>query len=168
MGHESDASHVHRLAGIPVEPVFISGLHRSGTTLLHSLLLATQRFNGVTAYHVLRYRQILARHLAGETEQAKAELAEQFRAAGVLDRVIDGVQVTPDTPEEYGFVIADPGPPRLRPANLKRFTDLCRKVQFTGEPGRRLLLKNPCDFGRSRFTFPGRSSCSCTVNQPAR
>jgi Sulfotransferase family len=151
VGHDSDAPHMHRLAGIPVEPVFITGPHRSGTTLLYSLLQATQRFNGVTAYHVLRYRQILARHLAGETEQAKTELAEQFRAAGVLDRVIDGMRVTPDMPEEYGFVIADPGPPRLRPANLKRFAYLCRKVQFTGEPGRPLLLKNPWDFGRSRF-----------------
>lgn len=151
MGPHSDAPHLHRLAGIPVEPVFITGPHRSGTTLLYSLLLATHRFNGVTAYHVLRYRQLLARHLAGETGRAKAELAEQFRAAGVFDRVIDGVRVTPDMPEEYGFVIAEPGPPRLRPANLQRFADLCRKVQFTGELGRPLVLKNPWDLGRSRF-----------------
>lgn len=142
---------MHRLAGIPVEPVFITGPHRSGTTLLYSLLLASQRFNGVTAYHVLRNRQILAHHLAGDTERAKFELAEEFRAAGVFDRVIDGVRVTPDMPEEYGFLLANPGPPRLRPANLKRFVDLCRKVQFTGAPGRPLLLKNPWDFGRSRF-----------------
>src|SRR5687767_11464032 len=94
VSHGSDVPLLQRLAGIPVEPVFITGLHRSGTTLLYALLLATQRFNGVTAYHVLRYRQILARHLDGETLQAKAELAEQFRAAGILDRVIDGVQVT--------------------------------------------------------------------------
>ena len=161
---------MHRLAGIPVEPVFITGPHRSGTTLLYALLRATQRFNGVTAYHVLRYRQLLARHLAGETGQAKAELAEQFRAAGVLDRVLDGVRVTPDMPEEYGFVIADPGPPRLRPANLQRFADLCRKVQFTGESGRPLLLKNPWDFGRSRFAkqhFP-RSKFLFLHRDPAR
>lgn len=151
MGHNLDASHLYRLAGVPVEPVFITGPHRSGTTLLYSLLQATRRFNVVTAYHVLRFRQLLARHLAGETDRAKAELAEQFRAAGILDRVIDGVRVTPDMPEEYGFVLADPGPPRLRPANLGRFTDLCRKVQFTGDPARSLLLKNPWDFGRSQF-----------------
>lgn len=166
----SDAPLMHRLAGIPVEPVFITGLHRSGTTLLYSLLLATLRFNGVSAYHVLRYRQILVRHLAGETEQAKVELAHQFRAAGILDRVIDGVRVTPDMPEEYGFVIAEPGPPRLRPANLKRFTDLCQKVQFTSEPDRPLLLKNPWDFGQSRFAkqhFP-RSKFLFLHRDPAR
>ena len=170
MGHHLDAPHMHRLAGIPVEPVFITGPHRSGTTLLYSLLQAAGRFNGVTAYHVLRYRQILARHLAGETGRAKAELAEQFRTAGILDRVIDGVRVTPDMPEEYGFVIADPGPPRLRPANLRRFTDLCRKVQFAGEPGRPLVLKNPWDFGRSRFPklhFP-RSKFLFLHRDPAR
>ena len=170
VGHNSDVPHMHRLAGIPIEPVFITGLHRSGTTLLYSMLLATQRFNGVTAFHVLRYRQILARHLAGETEQAKAELAEQFRAAGILDRVIDGVRVTPDMPEEYGFVISEPGPPRLRSANLKRFVDLCRKMQFIGEPGRLLLLKNPWDYGRSLFAkqhFP-RSKFLFLHRDPAR
>ena len=166
MAHNSDAPHMHRLAGIPVEPVFITGPHRSGTTLLYSLLLATQRFNGVTAYHVLRYRQILARHLAGETEQAKAELAEQFQAAGIFDRVIDGVRVTPDMPEEYGFVLADPGPPRLRPTNLKRFVDLCRKVQFIGEPSRLLLLKNPWDFGWSRLRQAALSSVEVSVPSP--
>lgn len=143
--------HGDGLADIPVEPIFITGPHRSGTTFLYSLLLATQRFNGVTAYHVLRYCQFLARHRAGETDAAKVELVEQFRAAGIIDRAIDGVRVTPDMPEEYGFVLADPGPPRLRLANLARFTDLCRKVQFTGVSGRSLLLKNPWDFGRSRF-----------------
>jgi hypothetical protein len=168
--HDTDAPHLHRLAGIPVEPVFITGPHRSGTTLLYSLLQAAGQFNVVTTYHVLRSRQILARHLAGETERAKAELADQFRSAGILDRVIDGVRVTPDMPEEYGFVIADPGPPRLRPANLGRFTDLCRKVQFTGHPDRRLLLKNPWDFGRAGFAkghFP-RSKFLFLHRDPAR
>jgi hypothetical protein len=97
--HNSDALLTHRMAGVAVEPIFIHGLHRSGTTLLYSLLQATQRVNVVTTYHVLRYRQLLARHLAGETERAKAELAGQLRAAGVLDRVIDGMRVTPDMPD---------------------------------------------------------------------
>jgi hypothetical protein len=168
--HNSDAPHTLRVAGIPVEPIFIHGLHRSGTTLLYSLLQATQLFNVVTSYHVLRYRQILARHLAGETERAKAELAVQFRAVGVLDRVIDGVRVTPDMPEEYGFVIAEPGPPRLRPANLNRFAALCRAVQFTGVPGRPLVLKNPWDSGRAGFAkrhFP-RSKFLFLHRDPAR
>lgn len=92
MGQHPDAPHLHRLAGMPV---FITGPHRSGTTLLYALLLATGRFNGVTACHVLRHRQLLADHLAGDTDRAKADLAEQFRAAGITDRVIDGVRVTP-------------------------------------------------------------------------
>jgi hypothetical protein len=73
-------------------------------------------------------------------------------------------------PEEYGFVLADPGPPRLSPANLKRFIDLCRKVQFTGKHGRLLLLKNPWDFGRSLFAkkhFP-RSKFLFLHREPVR
>lgn len=151
MGRHTEPELLRRLAGVPVAPVFITGPHRSGTTFLYAVLQAARRFNVVTAYHVLRYGELLARHAAGETDRAKAELAAGLRAAGVLDRVIDGIAVTPDMPEEYGFAIADPGPPRLRPANLARFANLCRKVQFIGEPGRPLLLKNPWDFGRSLF-----------------
>jgi hypothetical protein len=170
MGYSPDAPHLPRLAGVPVEPVFIAGPHRSGTTLLYALLQETGRFNAMTAYHVLRFRRLLADHLAGETERAKADLADRFQAAGVFDRAIDGVRVTPDTPEEYGFVIADPGPPRLRPANLRRFAALCRKVQLTGDPSRRLLLKNPWDLGRAQFArrhFP-RSKFLFLHRDPAR
>jgi hypothetical protein len=134
-----------------VKPVFITGDHRSGTTFLYRLLDASGRFNIVTTYHVLRYRELLARHLAGTTADAKAELAGVFRAAGLLDRGIDGVPLTPDMPEEYGFILTAEGrglrpPPRVTRKNLPQFTEICRKVQFTGDPARVLLLKNPWDF----------------------
>ncbi len=146
-----DHAFLHHLEGLPVSPVFITGPHRSGTTFLYSLLQATGRFTIVTAYHVLRHRELLSHHFAGTTDEARSALAAEFRADGLLDRVLDGVPVSPNMPEEYGFVLAQPGPGPIRRNNLDRFTTFCRKVQFIATPQRPLLLKNPWDFTNSLF-----------------
>jgi hypothetical protein len=143
-----DAAHLKSLHGVGFRPVFISGPHRSGTTFLYGLLQATGRFNVVTTYHVLRYRELLANHAAGTTDRAKRELAAVLAADGTADRGIDGVPLTPDTPEEYGFIIAggrSDSAMRVSPGNLARFTEVCRKVRAIGDPSRLLLLKNPWD-----------------------
>jgi hypothetical protein len=150
-----DAQHFHLLGPVATRPVFIMGPHRSGTTFLYKLLQATGRFNVLTAYHVLRYDELLDNRIRGAEGEAKARLAESFRALGVADRGIDGVPVTPDTPEEYGFVLRGGTNlerplsrvrPQLRADNLPLFDQMCRKLQHLGGPGRTLLLKNPWDF----------------------
>jgi hypothetical protein len=63
------------------------------------------------------------------------------------DRIIDGVVVTQDLPEEYGFILRNAKfRPRLNPDNLADFVQFCKKVQFVSDPDRPLLLKNPRDF----------------------
>lgn len=140
-----DSQYIDVIKNIDFTPFFILGDHRSGTTLLYKLLAQTKCFNVVTAYHVIKYQEILANHLEGKTEMARGELAASFAELGIKDRVIDGMAVTPDFPEEYGFVI-DPGSrPQLNEKTLPKFVELCSKVQFTGDAGRPLLLKNPWD-----------------------
>ena len=126
------------------DPVFIIGDHRSGTTVLYQALARTGAFNVVTAYHVIRDRDVVSNYMAGREEEARRELAGELERRGLTDRVIDGTRVTPDLPEEYGFVI-DPAPrPRLRPSTLPALIDLCRRLRMTGGD-RPVLLKNPWD-----------------------
>ncbi|NJN19548.1 MAG: sulfotransferase, partial [Oscillochloris sp.] len=99
------------------ELVFIMGDHRSGTTLLYQLLAATGGFNVVTAYHVINFDQVLADHGAGRSAAARCELAARLGALGISDRKLDGVIVSPDLPEEYGFLLEDGPQPRLRAHN---------------------------------------------------
>lgn len=158
-----DLEHLALLDGVDFRPVFIMGNARSGTTFLYQLLDKSDRFNCVTAYHVIKYDELLARHLDGTTEQAKQELRELFERLGVPAARFDGVGVSPDSPEEYGFALTDGHLLRLGRKTLPRFVELCRKVQFVSEPGRPLLLKNPWDYGQflyvkrqfpeSRFIF---------------
>lgn len=146
-GPTPDSQYLAQLQDVAFQPVFIMGDHRSGTTLLYQLLNATGYFNVVTAYSIIRYDALLANHLTGKTEQAQQQLAQEFKALGLHDRLIDGVAVSPDLPEEYGFRLHKAGPrPKLQPNNLASFIELCKKVQFVSHPDRPLLLKNPWDF----------------------
>jgi hypothetical protein len=138
-----DRQHLGRLQGESFRPVFIMGSARSGTTILYRLLAMTERFNCVTAYHLIDYDELLANHLRGTTEQAKRNLSERFRHLGISGARFDGVEVSPDFPEEYGFRLGHGQ--RITARTLPRFLELCRKVQFVSTPGRPLLLKNPWD-----------------------
>jgi Sulfotransferase family len=160
-GGGPDAPHLGRLEGVRFRPIFIMGSARSGTTILYRLLEMTQRFNCVTAYHLIDYEELLANHLDRRTDQAKQELARRFQELGIGGARFDGVEISPDFPEEYGFLLGDRQ--QLTPRTLPRFLELARKVQLIAEADRPLLLKNPWDsrrflyikkvFPDSRFIF---------------
>jgi hypothetical protein len=160
-GAGPDDTHLGRLGELRFRPAFIMGSARSGTTILYRLLAMTERFNYVTAYHLIKYDELLANHLSGTTAHAKDKLADRFRELGISGARFDGVEISPDFPEEYGFLLGDRQ--QLTPRTRERFVELCRKVQFVSEPERPLLLKNPWDsrgflyikqaFPESRFVF---------------
>jgi hypothetical protein len=160
-GHAPDRAHLGRLDNVRFHPVFIMGGARSGTSILYRLLAMTGHFNYVTAYHVIAHDELLTHHIGGTTEAAKQRLAERFRELGIAGARFDGVEVSPDFPEEYGFRLGSTQ--RLNPRTLPRFLELCRKVQLVSGADRPLLLKNPWDSRRflyvkavlpdSRFIF---------------
>jgi hypothetical protein len=140
---DADRPHLGRLEGVPFRPVFIMGSARSGTTILYQLLAMTERLNPVTAYHLIDYHQLLANHFDQTTDRAKRDLAERFVQLGITGGRFDGVGISPDFPEEYGFHLG--ASQRVTPRTLPRFLELCRKVQLISPPDRPLLLKNPWD-----------------------
>jgi Sulfotransferase family len=142
-----DASYLDRLGGVTYRPVFVLGEHRSGTTILYELLALSGSFNYLTAYHTLYFDQLLANHVRGTTEQAREDLNARLRSLGVSTRLVDAIEFNADYPEEYCFFLqAHSHSFRLSRRNLPAFDRLCRKVQYTGDADRRLLLKNPFDF----------------------
>ncbi len=141
-----DQAFLHHIKDVTFQPIFIMGDHRSGTTLLYQLLQRTQRFNVVQAYHIIDFEQLLADHVEGREAERKDWILQQLRQAGMRDRALDQVEVGPELPEEYGFVLDDSRRPRLTPANLARLLQLCCKIQVVSEEQRPVVLKNPWDF----------------------
>ena len=127
-----------------MRPVFIIAPHRSGTTILYSLLAASGCFNVVTAFHVLNRHRLLDLHQRGELEEARRTLQRELDGAGVTDEY--GAPVTADHPEEYSYALARQGRrPTLDQDNLASFREFCRATQAVQDPARPLLLKNPFD-----------------------
>ena len=154
-----DDKHLDLLEEVDFTPVFILGDHRSGTTLLYKTLTATGCFNFVRAYHIIKYDEILANYINQTEEQAIQELEQIFSSLKIGDRAIDKVQVTPNLPEEYGFILSNTvgDGSCITSENLSTFQQLCRKIQLTSNPDLPLLLKNPWDYTQFVYlknTFP--------------
>jgi hypothetical protein len=147
IGADLDGPLLRKIRDISYEALFIMGDHRSGTTILNKILGATGCFNIITAYHVICFKELLHHYVNRSVEEAKKELSSRFVRAGVFQRGIDRVPISPETPEEYAFVLRNGGyRPQLSPHNLQDLVLLCQKATFTGDGGKPVLLKNPWDF----------------------
>ncbi|MEM9485656.1 MAG: sulfotransferase [Cyanobacteria bacterium P01_F01_bin.116] len=139
-----DQPYLSQLKDVDVQPIFILGDHRSGTTLLYQTLALSQCFNVVKAYHVIKYDEILHNyHNKLEPEKLQA-LEIEFEQLGICDREFDTVPVSPNLPEEYGFILRNTiDKLYISDESLSKFLEICRKVQSIASPEKSLLLKNP-------------------------
>lgn len=139
-----DQPYLDQLQDVDFQPIFILGDHRSGTTLLYQTLASTQCFNVLTAYHIIKYDEILYNHYNKIEEKTLQELQTEFERLGICDREFDTVLVSPELPEEYGFIIRNAGHELyINAESLPTFLEACRKIQSTSDPNKPLLLKNP-------------------------
>src|ERR1700733_3021645 len=125
-------------------PIFIMGPHRSGTTLLHQLMIETGCFDYLSAFHIIKYDSLPSEPCDPATSPAYREGCDTFERLGLTRRVIDDVKICPRAPEEYGLVLDNAGTgARITRKNLALFRDLCSRLRT--QPGRDLVLKNPWD-----------------------
>jgi len=129
-------------------PLFILGLQRSGTTLLYEVFAASGAFNVSTTWHVICFDEL--RRGVDDVAASRHRLQERFAAAGLTTRGMDIVKIGPDTPEEYGFVLANRGlGMRITRRSLPVFEEFRGVVQRCSGADRPLVLKNTWDFGNA-------------------
>lgn len=142
-----DAPHMDKIHSISFTPIFILGLHRSGTTILYKLLSQTNNYNIVTAYHIICFNQLLNNYLSSEENNYKNKLSQELQRYS-KDRGIDRLKLDADFPEEYGFLLGQKSSDmKINKQNNQFFKDLCKKIQFISDNNKPILLKNPYDFG---------------------
>jgi hypothetical protein len=129
-------------------PIFILGLHRSGTTLLYRLLAESGCWNSLNAWHVIRYDEIKIGKVSHAT--SRESLRNQFAALGLQTREVDSVEIDPETKEEYGFILDNHGQGlQITRNNFPFFREICDTIKSTYDRQSPLLLKNPWDFGNA-------------------
>ena len=142
-----DKNHLYLIEQEKINPIFILGLPRSGTSILYKMLSETNTVNCVTSYHVILYNQIVSNFIHGREQEAKTQLNEYFRNIDVKDRGMDKLTIYADFPEEYGYILGQQTyEMNIVPDNISRFIQLCKKIQYISENKKPLLLKNPYDF----------------------
>ena len=142
---EPDRAQLHRLRDRDVDPIFIMGLHRSGTTWLYDALSSCALTAWLSVYDVVHYGELLPADLAGRTALLRDALDRRFREQHARVRGFDEVPLNHATREEYGFVLRHwAGTSILEPKSLGRFEELARKLSVLQGP-RTVLLKNPWD-----------------------
>ena len=141
-----DDPYLQNLNCVDFAPVFITGLHRSGTTILYKLLSESGAFNTCTVHHVVYRYCLLYLHLNVLEAQAKEELEQQLESLEQRSRGFDTIGVSAETPEEYCYALAHQGRrPMLNDENFPSFLEFCKKLQFIQSRDKSLLLKNPFD-----------------------
>ncbi len=147
-----DDEFLNRTKDTTFSPVFILGLHRSGTTILYRMLNETRNFDVLTLYHVLNFDRLLYDSVNNVVDGEKRKINQVLHEKGITNRKTDDVAVTSEYEHEYVYVFSERDYPRkLTEDNKELFELLCKKIKYLSGDGKPLLLKNPYDYGNFLF-----------------
>jgi hypothetical protein len=143
---DEDAPFLSGLGDASVRPVFIMGLHRSGTTFLYQSLARLFPLAPLRAYHIIFYRRLLSRRAQGLHTEDQALLDRFFSQEGVSTRQIDNIGLSHQTVEEYCWLLKKHGGSvYLTERTSALFEEMCRKLLFLRADAENVLMKNPWD-----------------------
>jgi len=143
---DEDQDHLDLLAETPIRPVFIMGLHRSGTTWLYESMASVFGLGAVTLHEVFCYPRLLARRLAGTSDADKKSIDDHFAEHGLATRGIDAIGLSHATVEEYGWILQRYGGNlKVTPKTKPVLDRLIQKIQHATPEAPAVLLKNPWD-----------------------
>lgn|GEM_PF-5249383 len=140
-------------------PVFVLGVHRSGTTWLSQSLARRGRAVPFTVRHLLSAVE--------NTPHTVESTTRRLQDAGVVERPGDGLPVHAHTSEEYGYLLAlRHGSSRTTARSLPTLQDAIARLGAE-HPHHTPILRNPWDyaathklaawFPHARFVFVHRS-----------
>ncbi|AJQ93165.1 sulfotransferase [Gynuella sunshinyii] len=150
--HNEDFDRSDELANIPVKPVFIMGLHRSGTTFLYDAVAKSFPLAHLTLYHLFYYPKLLSSYHLGREQDERSYLNQCFEQLGIQNRSIDHTSINDHTVEEYGFLLRRHTRSfKLTENNVVFFKEICRKLLAVQKDTQAVLLKNPWDTGNAQW-----------------
>jgi len=142
-----DDRYLQKIKNTSFQPIFILGFHRSGTSVLYKILAETKKFNTITAYHNIKYDELLYNYFNEKENKAKQEINNYLMKHGQTDRGIDKLKLSSEFKEEYRFIFTNKNyKPKINQNNLELFKQMCKKIQYISKNDKPLLLKNPYDY----------------------
>jgi hypothetical protein len=148
---EEDHFYLSQIRDVVARPVFIMGLHRSGTTFLYDSVARCFPMANLSLYHLFYYHRLLKNHAEGGEARDRQTLNQLFRRMGITDRKLDSVYVDDRMVEEYGWMLRNHSySMKVTERNRTVLDEMCRKLQYVTPGAQAVLLKNPWDTGNAR------------------
>jgi len=142
----ADDAYLHELKDLPVKPVFIMGLHRSGTTFLYDSVSKCFPVANLSLYHLFYFHRLMKNHNEGLESKYREVLNTLLRGLGITDRKIDAVYVDDKMVEEYGWMLRNESYHiSMHESNKDYFKEICQKLLYVNPGAKSVLLKNPWD-----------------------
>jgi len=146
-----DAPYFDRLKNEPIRPIFIMGLHRSGTTFLYDSIARCFPVANLSLYHLFFYNRLLKNFHEGNEQRDRDILNRLFRGLGITNRKIDNVWVDDRMVEEYGWLLRQRSyRVSVQSSNSAFLAEICRKLVHVTPGSQAALLKNPWDTGNAK------------------
>ena len=146
-----DNKYLVSLDNVPVNPIFIMGLHRSGTTFLYDSISRCFPVANLTLYDIFYYHRLLKNHAEGKDANDRTHLNRVFRSLGITDRRLDSVWVEDSTVEEYGWLLRNESYHiSIHETNKDYFAEICQKLLVLNPDAQSVLMKNPWDTGNAK------------------
>jgi len=135
-------------------PIFIIGLHRSGTTFLYESLVKAFPLTPLTLFDIINFDNMYAFRKSGDEELKRQELNDQILALGIKDRGMDTIKVSDKTVDEYGWLLKyKSGEFKSSDKNIHFLKNIILILSELGIEGEKILLKSPWDTGQVSFLF---------------
>ncbi len=143
---DEDKEYLGELEGIQIKPIFIMGLHRSGTTFLYDSVAQCFPVANLDLYHIFYFNRLIKNALNGRESHDRDTLNQYFRSLDITDRKIDKVWVEDTMVEEYGWLLRNHSyAMSITEDNAQYFELICKKLHYLHPEAQALLLKNPFD-----------------------
>lgn len=147
---DADKELLHTLKDTPVNPIFIMGLHRSGTTFLYDSIARCFPVAELSLYNLFYYDGLLRNHKDSSHDACRSLLNKIFRGLHITDRKLDRVWVDDRMVEEYGWLLRNKSyHMSIHETNKDYFAEICKKLLYVNPDSNSVLLKNPWDTGNA-------------------
>lgn len=148
--YNEDEAYLSLVSSLEVNPVFIMGFHRSGTTFIYDSVAKCFPLANLDLYSIFFYDRILS-NVVNKNEQSDRQWFNRYLDyLGIKDRGLDRFPVKDNMVEEYCWALSQKNKflptTKTKAKDLPKLKELCQKLTYANPGVKGVLLKNPFDY----------------------
>lgn len=149
-----DREYIPLISSLEVNPVFVMGFHRSGTTVIYDSIAKCFPLANLDLYSIFFYNRLLSNFVNKNEQSDRQWFNEYIDYLGIKDRGLDGFKVRDNMVEEYCWALSRNNKifssMKTMSWEFPKLKEICRKLTYCTPGAQGVLLKNPFDFPNAK------------------